>query len=230
MLLRLGAPPERVGRQRVRGLLSRAEPARRYVVDAGSEWRQRCSSLRHQHINVSHCAQAWRFESRSSARAASGSCVGPSEKPAPGPPPWESAFGRPTRTYRGDNERPFAVLLTPAARAGCRLPPTMVLTAPKLRSPSLPLLHPRDPLARIVDLAERCPESLPAAAAWPTHIAWSVAEGAALSADIYLEKTLFDAFRPVNATVNAVRAVSWVTPPPAGPLTGRHRSCRCSQQ
>ena len=83
----------------------------------------------------------------------------------------------------------------------------MVLTAPKLRSPSLPLLHPRDPLARIVDLAERCPESLPAAAAWPTHIAWSVAEGAALSADIYLEKTLFDAFRPVNATVNAVRAV-----------------------
>ena len=83
-----------------------------------------------------------------------------------------------------------------------------MLTAPKLRSPSLPLLHPRDPLARIVDLAERCPESLPAAAAWPTHIAWSVAEGAALSADIYLEKTLFDAFRPVNATVNAVRAVS----------------------
>ena len=113
---------------------------------------------------------------------------------------------------------------------GCRLPPTMVLTAPTLRSPSLPLLHPRDPLARIVDLAERCPESLPAAAAWPTHIAWSVAEGAALSADIYLEKTLFDAFRPVNATVNAVRAVSWVMPPPAGPLTGRHRSYRCSQQ
>ena len=57
MLLRLGAPPERVGRQRVRGLLSRAEPARRYVVDAGSEWRQRCSSLRQQHINVSHCAR-----------------------------------------------------------------------------------------------------------------------------------------------------------------------------
>ena len=53
MLLRLGAPPERVGRQRVRGLLPRAEPARRYVVDAGSEWRQRCSSLRQQHINVS---------------------------------------------------------------------------------------------------------------------------------------------------------------------------------
>ena len=102
-----------------------------------------------------------------------------------------------------------------------------MLTAPKLRSPSLPLLHPRDPLALI---AERCPESLPAAAAWPTNIVWSVAEGAALSADIYLEKTLFDAFRPVNATVNAVRAVSWVTPPPAGPLTGRHRSCRCSQQ
>ena len=92
MLLRLGAPPERVGHQRVRGLLPRAEPARRYLVDAGSEWRQRCSSLRQQHINVSHCAQAWRFESRSSARAASGSCVGPSEKPAPGPPPWESAF------------------------------------------------------------------------------------------------------------------------------------------
>ena len=138
--------------------------------------------------------------------------------------------------YRGDNERPFSAAgeadaaAEPSARAGCRLPPTMVLTAPKLRSPSLPLLHPRDPLARIVDLAERCPESLPAAAAWPTHIAWSVAEGAALSADIYLEKTLFDAFRPVNATVNAVRAASWVTPPPAGPLTGRHRSCRCSQQ
>ena len=33
----------------------------------------------------------------------------------------------------------------------------MLLTAaPKLRSPSLPLLHPRDPLAWIVDLAERC--------------------------------------------------------------------------
>ena len=30
-----------------------------------------------------------------------------------------------------------------------------MLTAPKLRSPSLPLLHPRDPLALIVDLAER---------------------------------------------------------------------------
>jgi hypothetical protein len=83
-----------------------------------------------------------------------------------------------------------------------------MLTAPKLRSPSLPLLHPRDPLALIVDLAERCPESLPAAAAWPTNIAWSVAEGTLLSADIYLEKTLFDAFRPVNATVNAVRAAS----------------------
>ena len=79
-----------------------------------------------------------------------------------------------------------------------------MLTAPKLRSPSLPLLHPRDPLALIVDLAERCPESLPAAAAWPTNIVWSAAEGVIISADIYLEKTLFDAFRPLNATVNAV--------------------------
>jgi len=81
-----------------------------------------------------------------------------------------------------------------------------MLTAPKLRSPSLPLLHPRDPLALIVDLAERCPESLPAAAAWPTNIVWSAAEGVIISADIYLEKTLFDAFRPLNATVNAVLA------------------------
>jgi len=81
----------------------------------------------------------------------------------------------------------------------------MPLVAPKLRSPSLPLLHPRDPLALIVDLAERCPESRPAAAAWP-GIVWSAAEGVLVSADIYLEKTLFDAFRPLNATVNAVLA------------------------
>jgi len=90
---------------------------------------------------------------------------------------------------------------------GAHLSPALsraMLTAPKLRSPSLPLLHPRDPLALIVDLAERCPESLPAAAAWPTNIVWSAAEGVIISADIYLEKTLFDAFRPLNATVNAV--------------------------
>ena len=49
MLLRLGAPPERVGRQRVRGLLPWAEPARGSVVDARREWRQRCSNLRQQH-------------------------------------------------------------------------------------------------------------------------------------------------------------------------------------
>ena len=106
----------------------------------------------------------------------------------------------------------------------------MLLSAPKLRSPSLPLLHPRDPLALIVDLAERCPESLPAAAAWPTNIVWSAAEGIIISADIYLEKTLFDAFRPKNATVNAVRPARRVPPSPAGPLTGCHRWCRCSRQ
>ena len=105
-----------------------------------------------------------------------------------------------------------------------------MLTAPKLRSPSLPLLHPRDPLALIVDLAERCPESLPAAAAWPTNIVWSAAEGVIISADIYLEKTLFDAFRPLNATVNAVRPVRPVPPSPVGSLTGCHRWCRCLRQ
>ena len=110
------------------------------------------------------------------------------------------------------------------------LAPTLLLSAPKLRSPSLPLLHPRDPLALIVDLAERCPESLPAAAAWPTNIVWSAAEGVIISADIYLEKTLFDAFRPLNATVNAVRPVRPVPPSPSGPLTGCHCWCRCLRQ
>ena len=81
-----------------------------------------------------------------------------------------------------------------------------------------------------LDLAERCPESLPAAAAWPTNIVWSAAEGVIISADIYLEKTLFDAFRPLNATVNAVRPVRPVPPSPVGSLTGCHRWCRCLRQ
>ena len=89
----------------------------------------------------------------------------------------------------------------------------------KLRSPSLPLLHPRDPLALIVELAERCPDRRPAAA-WPTGIVWSAAEGVLVSADIYLEKTLFDAFRPLNATVNAVRALCGVCRRPHRPLMG----------
>ena len=115
--------------------------------------------------------------------------------------------------------------------APATMAPSLLLSAPKLRSPSLPLLHPRDPLALIVDLAERCPESLPAAAAWPTNIVWSAAESVIISADIYLEKTLFDAFRPKNATVNAVRPARRTVPPsPAGPLTGCHRWCRCSRQ
>eukprot|EP00320_Phaeocystis_rex_P019942 CAMPEP_0119065492 /NCGR_PEP_ID=MMETSP1178-20130426/8304_1 /TAXON_ID=33656 /ORGANISM="unid sp, Strain CCMP2000" /LENGTH=159 /DNA_ID=CAMNT_0007047017 /DNA_START=21 /DNA_END=497 /DNA_ORIENTATION=+ len=76
----------------------------------------------------------------------------------------------------------------------------------KLRSPSLPLLHPRDPLAFVVDLADRCPDRRPSAAAWPTDIFFSAAECVVVSADVYLEKSLLDAFRPLNTTVNAVLA------------------------
>ena len=76
----------------------------------------------------------------------------------------------------------------------------------KLRSPSLPLLPAGDSLAAFALHAERSELAgaalLPAAASGVcATIAWSVAE----AADIYVEKTLFDAFTPVNATINAVR-------------------------
>ena len=75
----------------------------------------------------------------------------------------------------------------------------------KLRSPSLPLLPAGDSLAAFALHAERSELAgaalLPAATSACATIAWSVAE----AADIYVEKTLFDAFTPVNATINAVR-------------------------
>ena len=77
---------------------------------------------------------------------------------------------------------------------------------PKLRSPSLPLLHPRDPLAIVAaQFEQRRPERLPAAAgrvAGPAAIFWSAAESAA---DVHVEKSLFDAFTPMNAAINVVR-------------------------